>query len=226
MLIAEDLLLLLTDDATGKTVVDTTRLDLALAGGVLLELALLGRIDVTGPGGDVKPGRILVRDASPTDDRVLDEALRRIVAKNPRKPEAVVPSLTKGLRGALFDRLAERGIVRADRGTVLGIFPTRSWPAVDSGHEAEVRFGLRDVLVVGRTPTEREAALVSLLHAVDQVPKVVGTTEVPKRELKRRAGEVAAGEFAGAAVKKAVEAVQSAAMAAVMVGGVVAASGS
>jgi hypothetical protein len=215
MILAEDVLLLLLNDVSGKAVVDKTRLDLALAGAVLLDLATLGRVDVAVAGEQVKPGRLVVRDGSPTDDDVLDEGLRRI-GERPKKPEGVLPVLAKGLRARLLERLVQRGIVRSDEGRVLGIFPTHSWPAVDSDHERQVRAGLHDVLVVGRTPAPREAALVSLLQAIDQVPKVLGNVDVSARDLRRRAKEISEGGFADVAVRKAVQAVNAAMTAAVM----------
>jgi len=226
VILSEDVLLLLIDDASGKFVVDKTRLDLALAGGVLLDLATLGRVDVTGPGEQVKAGRLVVRDAGPTDDPVLDEALRRIGELGPKKPESVVPKLVKGLRQDLLGRLIGRGILRAQEGRVLGIFPSHSWPALDSGHERQVRAGLHDVLVAGRSPAPREAALVSLLHAIDQVPKALGDVGVPARELRRRAKDVAAGGFADEAVRRAVQAINAATMAAVMASATAAAAAS
>ena len=216
VILAEDVLLLLIDDASGKTVVDKTHLDLALAGGVLLDLATSGRVDVAGQGEQVKAGRLMVRDDRSTEDDVLDEALRRVGAIGPKKPESVLPKLAKGLRQDLLERLIGRGILRAQEGRVLGIFPTHAWPAVDSSHEREVRAGLRDVLVVGRTPAPREAALVSLLEAINQVPKVLGEVGVPARELRRRAKEVAAGGFADEAVRRAVQAVTAATNAAIL----------
>ena len=63
MLIAEELLLLLTDDETGKSIVGNPGLDLGLAGANLLDLALRGKVDVAGEGEAVKRGRIVVRDA-------------------------------------------------------------------------------------------------------------------------------------------------------------------
>jgi hypothetical protein len=216
MILAEDLLLLLVDDRTGRPVVDTTRLDLALAGALLLDLAALGRVDVTRPGGPVKAGRLVVRDATPTGDPVLDEAARRIRSSAPRKPEALLPHLKKGLREELLARLVGRGVLRAEEGTVLGLFPTRSWPAADPTHERQVRAGLWDVLVVGRAPSPREGALVALLQAVDQVPRVLPGSGLPHRELRRRAKLVAAGGFADDAVRRAVEAVNTATMVAVM----------
>ena len=150
VILAEDVLLLLNDDS-GKAMVDKTRLDLALAGAVLLDLATTGRVDVTGPGDQVKAGRLVVRDDRSTEDEVLDKALAQIAATGPKKPESVLPKLAKGLRQELLTRLTARGILRAQEGWVLGIFTTQRWlPAVESGHERELRAGLQDVLVAGR----------------------------------------------------------------------------
>ena len=96
MLIAEDLLLLLTDDETGKPVVDTSKLDLALAGAVLVDLAELDRVDVAGPGEPVKEGRLYVRDTTPTGEPVLDETLSRIGARGPRSPPPCCPTSPRG----------------------------------------------------------------------------------------------------------------------------------
>ena len=51
MIFAEEIFLLRTDDAPGKSVVDSARLDLVLAGALLLDLAVAERVDVAGPGG-------------------------------------------------------------------------------------------------------------------------------------------------------------------------------
>lgn len=215
MILAEDVLLLLTDDISGKAVLDKTQLDLALAGGVLLDLATIGRVDVTGPGEQVKAGRLVVRDVSPTDDYVLDEALRRIGEVGPMKPYRVLPKLAKGLRQDLLGRMVGRGILRAQEGRILGIFPSHTWPALDSNHEREVRAGLHDVLVVGRAPAPREAALICLLQAIGQVPKVLRGVGVPGRELHRRAKDVANGGFVDEAVRRAVEEISAATTAAI-----------
>jgi len=48
MLIAEDLLLLLTDDNTGKMALLSTLVDIALGGALLVELAVSEHVDVAG----------------------------------------------------------------------------------------------------------------------------------------------------------------------------------
>jgi hypothetical protein len=215
-------LLLLTDDESGKPVADTTKLDLGLAGAVLIDLAKLDRVEVAGPGESVKEGRLYVRDRTPTGEAVLDDVLKRLDERGPKKPASLVPHLTKGLRDALYQRLAERGIVRAEEGRVLGIFPRRQWPATDSTHEDEMRRGLHDVLVLGREPTVHEALVVSMLYAVEQVPKALGDAESDKHQVRERAKAIADGEFAGEAVRKAVEAVRAAVLTSVIAASAVA----
>lgn len=216
MLLAEDILLLLTEDQTGKVVVDTSTLELALAGAVLLELALAGRVDVAGPGEAVKPGRVVVRDASPAGDPLLDAALARIAGVSPRKPDSLLSTLKKGLVDEVRARLVHRGILRWEQGRVLGIFPTNRWPAEDSRHEDTVRRALFDVLVTGRTPTAVEAGIVSILLAVDKVHVVFPGTGLARRELKARAKAISQGSFASEAVRKAIEAINAAVMATIV----------
>jgi hypothetical protein len=213
VLIAEDLLLLVTDDATGKPIVGSTELEHALAGGLLLELAMSGRVDVEKGAGFGRGDRVVVTDASPTGDSVLDDALSR-VAEKPRKPDSVVAGLRKGLRARLYERLADQGILRTEQGRVLGLFPSTRWPAVDSAHERRLRQELHDVLVVGVEPQPRTAAVVSLLHAIKAVPKVVGSRE-DKKAAQARAKAITEGAWAAAAVRKAVDAVNAATVAAV-----------
>lgn len=216
MLIAEDLLLLLTDDATGKPVVATQSLTYALAGAVLVELALAGRVAVTDDGRWGSGTRVAVADPAPLGEPLLDEALGRIVAKTqPAGAQALLGTLGKGLAESLRNRLAQRGILRAEEGRTLGIFPTRVWPAADARHEAQVRSALWEVIVVGRTPTDREVTLVSLLHAVDQVPKQFAADGMSARQLRERAKALSAGNLGGDAVRRAIAAANAAVMAAV-----------
>jgi hypothetical protein len=56
---------------------------------------------------------------------------------------------------------------------------------------------------------------VSLLEAINVVPKVLGDVGVPAKQLRQRAKEVAAGSFVDEAVRKAVQAVSAATSAAI-----------
>ncbi|MGE0297051.1 GOLPH3/VPS74 family protein [Pseudonocardia sp.] len=221
MLIAEDLLLLLTDDTTGALSKSGSETDTALAGALLVELAILGRVDVTGSG------RLTVHDPAPTGDALLDAALARLREREGAKPKNVLGKLAKGLRGELYDQLAGRGVLRAERRRVVGVWPVRRWPAADGAHEATVRADLRSVLLEGRDPDERTGALVALLHAIRAVRVGVDARQhgASRRDVARRAKEVAEGSWGSAAVRKAVDEMTAAVTVAVVAAGVAGGSG-
>lgn len=221
MLIVEDLLLLLTDDESGAPAADSTKLSYALAGAVLLELSLSGRVDVAGEGEAVKTGRIVIRDGSPTGDSVLDEGLSRLTEREGKKPRDVIRHLTSGLRDEVYGPLVARGIVRREEGRILGLFPRRRWPAVDATHEEATRRDIVNAVLQPGTQVEpRIGALVSLLAAVDKLTVVVIPEQscLRKKEIRQRGKDISAESWAPEAVKKAVEATQAGVTAA-MIGG-------
>ncbi len=206
--LAEDLLLLLLDDATGRPTADSASLDYALAGALLLELALAGRIDVVPAGA--RRATVVVRDGDPVADDVLADVLRR-VGERSRRPEQLVPALSKGLRRRLLARLAERGLVRREARRVLAVIRYDVWPATGHGVEAALRGRLRDVLVAGATPDPRTAALVALLSSINAAHRVVGELDRGSRAAVRaRARAIAEDAWAAQAVQRAVRAVQAA----------------
>src|SRR5450755_3404002 len=131
MLLAENLLLLVTDNASGRLSVPRDQLDPGLGGANLVELTMMGRVDLSGEGSAGKPGRLIVGDSSPAGDDVLDAALRIVLARAGHRPSAVIRPLGRDLRRTLYERLAAGGALRAERGRVLGMFPVRRWPAQD-----------------------------------------------------------------------------------------------
>ncbi len=231
MLILEDYLLLTLDDVTGKAVVDASYREQVAAGALLVELALLGRVDLAGDGNGGRVGRIVVRDASPIGNALLDDALAVVRSREGSTPKALIGPIarTKPADAALAV-LAERGLLRREEGRILGIFPTTRWPAADSRHEDAVRTELWRVLVDGAAPDERAGALVALLSATGQTGRVLaagGTRGAPavteddrtwtpteRRAVDRRAKELASGSWAGDATRTYVQEIAAATMAA------------
>jgi len=216
VLLAEDLLLLVTDDASGRLAVPGVQADAGLGGANLVELTLLGHVDIAGEQDQGRPGRIIVRDPSPPGDGVLDAALQTLAARPGSKPSAVIRPLGKNLRPVLYQRLAASGVLRAGHGRALGIFPTRTWPAQDPSHEAEVRQLVTQALVQPGAPDERTAALIALLHALKCEHKVVDPEPygLSRRQLAARAEEIAQGNWASGAVRKAIDEMNAAVLAA------------
>ena len=203
----DDLLLLLLDADTGRPRVERTKLDYGLAGAVLLDLALAGRVHAE--PRSPRRADVSVLEAAATGDEVLDDALRRIGPRSVRA-DKLVPALSKGLRRRLLARAERAGRLRRERDRLLGVFPRDRWPAADD-RQRELAGRLSDVLVVGATPDPRTAALVAVLAAIDAAHLVVGVRDRAGRAaVRRRAQEVGEGAWAAEAVRKAVAAVQAA----------------
>lgn len=224
--LAEDVLLLLTDDATGRHQLDGSSLDTVLAGALLLELALAGRLDVRTRHGLLTRHRTVVLDPAPVGDPVLDDALVAAQDKD-RSPQDLIRHLGTGLRRRLLERLAERGVLSLDADKVLGIFPRERWPAQDSTHEDQLRHRLHDVLVVGTTPDQRTGALVALLSAADRAHRVLADLDRDqRRRAKARGAEIAEGAWAADAVRRVIADTQAALVAVTVAAGAAASSSS
>lgn len=211
MLIAEEYLLLALDEQTGKLRVGSERLEPALGGALLVELALRERVGVTPhEAGWTKRGRVTITSLTPTDDPELDAALQKLAANEGKKVKDLLSTfatkknrLGHGVRERLQDRLVAAGWLVRTEGTVLGFIPRTTWPGGDPAAEDDVRRRLQGALVEGTTPSERTVALVALLQVTGLLPKVVTTED--KRALKARAKQLTEGVWAAKAVKDAIE---------------------
>ncbi|WP_425953397.1 GOLPH3/VPS74 family protein [Xylanimonas sp. McL0601] len=219
MIIAEDLLLLTYDDESGSADPWIDNLAYRLAGALLVELALTGRVEPTDErtvdpdGKTVRRGRIVVRDGSPTGHAELDTALASIAGR-PRRPGDLIEPLSRGLQKRLLAGLADRGVLRREQGRILGIFPMTRWPAVDSAHETALRGRLGSVLLDGATPAPHDAALLALAKGTRLVRRLVPKDR--RTEAEARAKQVAESGWVTDATTKAIEEAVAAAMVAIM----------
>lgn len=203
--LADEMVLLAYDDERGTLGVSGAHLDLGLGGALLLELVLADRIEVVGK-------RVRVRDAAPTGDPLVDEALRRIAAETRhRKPGHWVPKLAKGTRAQVLAGLTRAGLLRELRAKVLWIFPVTRYPAPGGrppAPEAEARHRLRAAITGPGAVDRRTAALCALVAAVGLGGKVFA--RVPKGQVKQRLKEIDADAWPAQAVKQAIDEVQAA----------------
>lgn len=210
MLIAEELILVGTGP-DGRNLLGTTR-PIVLGGALLTELALRERLDVD------DRGRLRVVEGGSTGDPLLDEALVQFGEKEGKKPKDVLDKVGKKLQQPLLDSLVRRELVRPEPVRALGLTLTTRWPVVTSGPRDATVADLVHVVTGARAADSRTGALVSLLYAVDALPRVVVKELRPgmtNREVKRRGKEVTRGRWAPESVAKAVQEASAAAMAAV-----------
>ena len=125
-------------------------------------------------------------------------------------------ALGKRVRVRLYGRLVDRGLLRAKSGKILGIFPRHRWRAQDATHEDSVRADLLTALRNAMTADPRTGALISLLLALNAVPKAVGpaASGLSKREMNANAKRIAEGDWASDAVRHAIDSMNAAVIAA------------
>ncbi|GAA2217166.1 GPP34 family phosphoprotein [Promicromonospora sukumoe] len=203
--LAEEYLLLALDDASGRPLLSTQHLQLALTGASVAQLTLDGALDVSDGADGGQKGRFRVTGRSTPSDPVQREILGLLDGRRPKDAIGKVGQgrVARTLRDALLQGLAARGVLREEQVKVLGLFPSTTWPAHDPAPEAAVRERVLAALTGDTAPDERTAALVSLLLATDLTRKIYPDQD--RRELKRRAKEIAESEWAGAAVKRAID---------------------
>ncbi|MET7426679.1 GPP34 family phosphoprotein [Dactylosporangium sp. NPDC005555] len=201
--LADDFLLLALDDQ-GTNLVGDPALDYGLAGAVLLDLVLAGRLRLD-------DDRVVVVDAAPTGDPIADAALGRIAeAGKPRKPDAWIQPLTGKLRARLLDRQVEAGVLRREEDRVLWVFPRTRYASATGAEpaaETAVRRDLTEAVDGNGAVPARTAALLGLVQAVGFAEKVFPGRG--KKELKFRLDEIAEGNWAAGAVQQAIAAMQA-----------------
>jgi hypothetical protein len=215
MMLPEDLMLLFLDEVAGGVRTDSTSVQNALAGAVLLELVNSGKVAFEADGR-----KLTVVDSTPFTDEFLQESIGRIT--KPMKPQRAVEKLRNHVKDNVMARLDARGVLKVEKTKILGIFPSKTYSLNDPAVVSDLRRLVGDVAQGHRAPDERTGALISLLYAVKGLHKVF---DGDKREMNARAKDIAAGSWAGVAVKKAMEAVQAAVTATMVASTVAATSG-
>lgn len=201
MLIAEDLLLLVLDDEKGTLA--SSWVQQALGGAILTELAMAGSVQVV-PKSGLTPAKALTVPGRRPEEPILAAAYDSLAA-GPLSGKNAVTNLGRGLHEALAARLCDRNILKRRDEKILGLFPRTTWPAADSTHENAVRGQLYAVLVQGATPDPRTGPLIALLSSIDFAHKVIDTRPVGAGAVKRRAKEIARGDWAAKGVKDAID---------------------
>lgn len=227
--LAEKLLLIGLNDETGKVYYQaSTALPYGLAGAVLADLMLLGKVE--------QQGKYLVAvDHEPVGQPILDKALR-LIQNTPRKRNAKywVQRLNRGLKTLRQDLLAllmKQGILKEEKRKILGLFEARRYPAVDGEAEEKVKEQLRHLLL---QPVEMEEGLelaqermlvfLSLVNACNLLPQVFDKQEarVVRKQVKQLTKELPVSN----AVKNIVDSINASVIAAVSAAAVVSSSSS
>ncbi|MBU8820154.1 GOLPH3/VPS74 family protein [Mycolicibacterium goodii] len=194
--IAEDLFLLLLDNASAQPGLDRRRRERVLSAAVLLDLAYTCRIRPALAGEPVAAGRLIalaghVPSAWPPDP-VADAAFE-VLRKQPLTPQAALAKLGKRTQSHLESHLETLGLIRRVRVPGKRFGGGYCWPLTDRNRVSGARGALLAALFDGHTPTPPIAAIICLLHAVDGLGAVLSLNERGWRWVHARATEISTG---------------------------------
>src|SRR5919197_3353884 len=206
--LAEELVLLGTNERGPTESAARASLDNGIAGARLLELSLAGRLALG------EKGAIVVSDERPTGDELTDEALARIAAsERERSAKHWVSKLaSRQVRKRVLARLDDRGVLAAERSKFLGLVPCTRHVEVDPGPERELHERLRGAVLGDEAADPRTVALAGLVKACGLTRAVFGRED--RTAADRRIKELAESDAVSAAVKSVTDATTAAVIAA------------
>ena len=166
MRFAEELLLLLHSDDSGYFIpIPEWKMSCALAGSVLMDLALDNRIDT-----DLET--LTLVDATPTGDELLDPALEEIAEeKKSQSSQFWVERIARhadDINEKVINRLVKKGIFEADAGgfwTLSGkVSRSGRYPMVHGRTGEEIKGRIIRVLFDDEIPDPRDMCIIGLVH--------------------------------------------------------------
>jgi Golgi phosphoprotein 3 len=193
---AEELLLLAHDEKSGNFAnIQDLLMNTALAGAVLMDLAILNRLDT-----DVS--NLVILDRSVTGEKLLDYSLNELAAL-PNQTSTIDALDLLRKRGSSIEqmaiaRLIERGILRQHEGRILWVFETRRYPLIDGKELQEVKRRIADLLLSDDIPDPRDIVIIALAQACGLLRRVFSESEL--RSAQKRIDQIAKLDLIGQAM--------------------------
>ncbi len=203
--LAEDIILLLLDDDTGKLAsIDLMTLNYAMAGAVLMDLALRNKID-----NDLES--LIVADSTPTGLQMLDTYLDKISSENKENNTRYwlteLSNYGEDIVDSALNMLVEKKILKTEEKKILWVIATRVYPMIDDKEEKEVKRRIIDLLMSDEIPTPQDVVLVSLMDTCSLFTMILSSKEVEK--LSSRIEQIRKLDLIGQEVTKVLERLRS-----------------
>ena len=179
--VEEITLLLLHDDDGRFARVPSWSLSYALAGGVLMDLAMENRIDT-----DLE--HLILVDATPTGDSLLDPTLAEVAAGEKHDARYWVEQTAERsdvIQEEALTRLIALGILERQEDRFLWVFRSRRYPMLDGQAEREVKLRIMGVLFSDDIPDPRDVVIICLADACGIFKEILS-----KRELEQAAARI------------------------------------
>ena len=203
--LAEELLLLLLDDRTGHLApISRAGLTCGLAGAVLMDLEIRGRICV-------EAACLAVTDPAATGEPLLDPALVELAAAPTRLDTAAwirhFAAEGEAFYDEALDRLLRRGVLREVCEKFLWVMETRRYPIVDDRERKEAKLRLLSILLGTCTPDAHDVALINLADVCGIFRLILQDREL--EPARARIAEVAALDPIGRATAAVIQEIEA-----------------
>jgi hypothetical protein len=218
---AEDFLLLVTDPATGRSGIGSSKANAMMGGAFLFDLVAAGRLELEGKR---RKARVVIADPSPIDDPVLEQAFARVRHRGRQTPRNIVTRLGRDGRTNVYAALARKRIVQPRKEKVLGVIGLTRHDVLDTARRDSLLGRVRANLLHEIRADATTGPLIGLLSAADQVRLVVDKPD--RRRATARAKLISEGDWAAEGVRQAIKAAQAAMTAAISSASIAAVVGS
>jgi Golgi phosphoprotein 3 (GPP34) len=195
--IAEDLALLLLDNASAQPALDRARHGRVMSAAVLLDLAHACRIRPAVDSEPVEAGRLVVLSGPDPADPVVAPALN-LLLRRPVSPAVAIAKLRRGTPGNVLWQLERSGHIQQVRLQARGFRGRRrpwAWPLVDRSRVTQIRAAMMSALFDGNRPDPATATVISLLYTVDGLGAVLSLNDRGWEWVLARAGDIASGSW-------------------------------
>ena len=198
--LTEKLLLLSIEDDAGEVIPFASEaLRFGLAGAILAELSLLGKVTV-------QDKELILTEESLTGEELLDEVL--ILISDEEAPQKVTYWIrvlsTKKLKKKVIARLAAKNVVALEEKHFAWVLPSAEGTPPGGSAKYGLKLHLRAVILAGEEPQPTDLVLLSLLKACRMLDLVFTRDEL--KAARKKVDERVKTEVFGKAVTKAITA--------------------
>ena len=196
----DQITLLALDDEKGTFKADETAYPYAIAGAVIMELALAKHIDLSGE-------KVVVRDKTKTGDKIIDTYFNSIIeSAKERKVKSWVERIgnkADTIKRETIAKLIENRILEKREDKILWIFSYNKYPAQNPRPENQLGQRLYDIIVNSHLPELKEIMLLNLIESCSLGKEVFGKEQV--KTFKKKLKSINEYDHLGDAVSKSVK---------------------
>lgn len=178
----EQFLLIALDDDEGRFVTDTTYLYNGFAGAILMELAIIDKIEL-------QKKKVAVTGKPDTEEPVLDQSIKAI--QNLKEGKTVgfwigtFNANAKDIKEIVLQELIDKGILRREKGKIFWVIPYVKYPTDNPVPENKVRAQIQDIIMDQTEPEPRDLMLLSLIDVCELTREAFRSKEVFRKAGKR-----------------------------------------